>query len=145
IRDNPRPLPLPISLVVKKGSNTRSRTSFGIPAPVSSTEISIHGPGDEAPCSDTRPGSHSIYASAIVSVPPFAIASRALTARFNNAASSSDGSISQISDRSDCQLQSDTLANGPLNQRFELTDQRVHVERLWFEVLSSRKYQQLLR
>ena len=77
--------------------STRSRTSFGIPVPLSSTDISIHGLGDGAPCWDTRPSSRSMYLSAIMSVPPFGIASRELTAKFNNAASSSDASTSQTS------------------------------------------------
>jgi hypothetical protein len=35
----PRPVPLPTGLVVKKGSNTRSITSGGMPEPVSETLI----------------------------------------------------------------------------------------------------------
>lgn len=37
---SPCPLPLPGALVVKKGSHTRSRTSAGMPRPVSSTATS---------------------------------------------------------------------------------------------------------
>src|SRR3981081_440143 len=37
----PSPVPLPTSLVVKKGSKTRSRTSGGIPQPVSVTDSLI--------------------------------------------------------------------------------------------------------
>ena len=35
----PRPVPLPTGLVVKNGSNTRSRCSGAMPAPVSATEM----------------------------------------------------------------------------------------------------------
>ena len=35
----PRPVPLPTGLVVKKGSNTRSRCSGVMPLPVSATRI----------------------------------------------------------------------------------------------------------
>ena len=38
IVDNPKPVPLPTGLVVKNGSNIRSRISFGIPLPVSVIE-----------------------------------------------------------------------------------------------------------
>ena len=36
--DKPNPVPLPISLVVKKGSNARSMTSWLIPVPVSRSD-----------------------------------------------------------------------------------------------------------
>ena len=39
--DNPNPVPLPTSLVVKKGCKILSRFSIGIPRPLSVTEISI--------------------------------------------------------------------------------------------------------
>src|ERR1700716_594701 len=41
----PSPVPLPTSLVVKKGSKTRSRTSGGIPQPVSVTDSLTYDPG----------------------------------------------------------------------------------------------------
>ena len=37
--ESPRPVPLPMSLVVKKGSKILSRTCAGMPDPVSATEI----------------------------------------------------------------------------------------------------------
>src|SRR6266404_4381669 len=40
----PWPVPLPTALVVKNGSKIRSRTCFGIPAPVSPTQISAQSP-----------------------------------------------------------------------------------------------------
>ena len=42
---NPRPLPLPLSFVVKKGSNTRFNTSGSIPQPVSVTLTETYSPG----------------------------------------------------------------------------------------------------
>src|SRR5690606_25804196 len=41
--DRPRPVPWPISLVVKNGSKVRLRTASGMPTPLSSTWISAHG------------------------------------------------------------------------------------------------------
>ena len=38
----PRPVPLPISLVVKNGSNARLTTSSGMPSPVSDTATQIY-------------------------------------------------------------------------------------------------------
>ena len=37
--ERPRPVPCPIGLVVKKGSNALASTSAGMPAPVSETEM----------------------------------------------------------------------------------------------------------
>ena len=37
--DSPRPVPLPTSLVVTNGSNTRLRISLGIPGPSSDTSM----------------------------------------------------------------------------------------------------------
>jgi hypothetical protein len=41
----PSPVPLPLSLVEKKGSKIRARVSFFIPHPVSLTASSTYGPG----------------------------------------------------------------------------------------------------
>src|SRR5246500_765650 len=43
--DNPRPVPLPNSLVVKNGSKIRDKCSAGIPAPVSVTLRCAYWPG----------------------------------------------------------------------------------------------------
>ncbi|MHC2275095.1 hypothetical protein ACVME8_001706 [Bradyrhizobium diazoefficiens] len=47
---SPSPLPLPTSLVVKKGSNARSSTRLGMPEPVSVTAITIYSPGPTSGC-----------------------------------------------------------------------------------------------
>src|SRR5258708_35378172 len=50
----PSPVPLPTSLIVKKGSKTRSRTSGGIPQPLSVTDSLTYDPGPAtAPSSRT--------------------------------------------------------------------------------------------
>ncbi len=46
---SPRPVPLPAGLVVKKGSNTRSRTSGAMPHPVSVTAIVTYSPALQVP------------------------------------------------------------------------------------------------
>jgi hypothetical protein len=71
----PRPVPLPISLVVKKGSKARALTSGRMPIPVSRTAIAMQRAAG-------RPPSGRTFALETRSVPPFGIASRALTARF---------------------------------------------------------------
>jgi hypothetical protein len=43
--ESPRPVPLPMSLVVKKGSKILSRIFAGMPVPVSLTEMTRYGPG----------------------------------------------------------------------------------------------------
>ena len=78
----PRPVPLPVSFVVKKGSNTRARTPGDIPVPVSVTVISTQRTGSIPSCA---PGSPRLME--MLNVPPFGIASRALTARLMRAAS----------------------------------------------------------
>ena len=64
-------MPLPTPLVVKKGSMALSKTSFGIPVPVSSTVTSIQ--------------SLSIFRVRRVRVPFSGMASTALTQRFMKA------------------------------------------------------------
>src|SRR4051812_44966327 len=53
------PVPLPISLVVKNGSNTRSRVAVSIPAPVSDTLSRRHFPA--LPCRMTSNPPQSGY------------------------------------------------------------------------------------
>ncbi len=43
--DNPNPVPLPTSLVVKKGSNNLERIFSGIPGPLSEMLIAIQSLG----------------------------------------------------------------------------------------------------
>src|SRR6202048_4308458 len=85
----PSPVPLPTSLVVKKGSKTRSRTSGGIPQPVSVTDIFTYDPGKHPSAARS---SRTTFRVSISSTPPSGIASRAFRARLSRAVSSSDGS-----------------------------------------------------
>ena len=71
---SPSPVPLPSSLVVKNGSNTRARSSGGMPAPVSATSITTAG----------RPPGSSPGRTRGVSRPPSGMASAALVNRFRN-------------------------------------------------------------
>ena len=57
LTDSPRPVPFPPGLVVKKGSNSRSRCSCGIPGPVSEMRISIRPSSSARASTVTRPGS----------------------------------------------------------------------------------------
>ena len=74
---------MPTSLVVKKGSNTRSSRSAGTPTPLSCTLMTTKRPA--------RPGAapSAALAAWMRSDPPPGIASRALTARLISASSSS--------------------------------------------------------
>ena len=79
---SPSPVPLPFSLVVKKGSNARRRVASSIPKPESVTESATWGPGERpvrsAACSESR----ATVEVRKTSRPPSGIASRALMARF---------------------------------------------------------------
>ncbi len=90
----PRPVPSPLGLVVKNGSNARSMTSWGIPVPVSLTFRLLYRPG----ASPTRLAAWSVSTSALavatISFPPPGIASRALTARLTRTCSIWPGSAS---------------------------------------------------
>ena len=68
-------MPLPTSLVVKNGSNTRGSTSAGMPSPVSATRTATNSP--LKPSSLALPRS-TIGLAVMVSVPPDGMASRAL-------------------------------------------------------------------
>src|SRR5581483_2824106 len=70
---NPRPVPFPSGLVVKKESQMRSRFSRGMPTPVSTNSICTAG----APL-------RSATLTRVVSGPPTGIASAAFVRRFRN-------------------------------------------------------------
>jgi len=85
---SPSPVPWPLGLVVKNGSEARAATSGGMPVPVSLTRRRTYRRG-------ARPGfvlayarSTSTFSVSSVSVPPSGIASRALTARLSRTCSS---------------------------------------------------------
>ena len=79
--ERPRPVPLPTSLVVKNGSKILPITSCVMPQPVSSTSISAYSPA-ATPDPDSFRLSRSLTLRVRIDrVPPFAMASRALTAR----------------------------------------------------------------
>jgi hypothetical protein len=78
----PSPVPLPTSLVVKKGSKTRSRISGGIPQPVSVTDTSTYDPGKHPA---TAPSSRTTFRVSISSTPPSGMASRAFRAKLRRA------------------------------------------------------------
>ena len=81
--ESPRPVPLPISLVVKNGSKIFSISSGGMPWPVSRTSISTWSPAGVPPRPSAEAGPGSVtFSVRIISLPPSGIASRALTARF---------------------------------------------------------------
>lgn len=86
---NPSPEPCPTSLVVKYGSKTLSRMAGSIPLPVSATASTTYRPGGTGGSAASWSGV-AIRASEtpIVSVPPFGMASRALTARLTTTCSS---------------------------------------------------------
>ena len=85
------PCPCPSGFVVKKGSKIREIVASSIPVPVSVTRIRTNGP-----ISNVASGlSTSVcfrFWTLIVNVPPFSIASRALTARLTITCSSWTGS-----------------------------------------------------
>ena len=83
----PSPVPRPTSLVVKKGSNIRGRTSGAMPVPVSVTARQTKLPG-LAEGDRLARGSSMVTASVvIVRVPPSGIASRPLTLRLSRTCS----------------------------------------------------------
>ncbi len=81
----PRPVPLPISLVVKNGSNTRASRSGAMPEPVSVSETAAKGPA--AAAWPRIGGSGAPHCRRSVSVPAPSIASRAFTAMLTRAVS----------------------------------------------------------
>jgi hypothetical protein len=78
--ERPRPVPLPISLVVKKGSKIRSRTSGIMPVPVSVMLNTTYGPG--MAFSTVKSFCSSILAMVMLRLPPWGMASRALMPKF---------------------------------------------------------------
>ncbi|VUD74664.1 hypothetical protein MET9862_05297 [Methylobacterium symbioticum] len=83
--DRPSPVPLPTSLVVKKGSKMRGSTSGGMPEPVSVSETAAKALREPAWPRMRGIGRPAVRRS--VSVPSPAMASRALTAMLISAVS----------------------------------------------------------
>ena len=77
----PSPVPLPHSLVVKKGSKRWALTSGVIPQPVSAIASLTYRPGGRSG-SSPEAAPPSTFAVSMVTVPPSGIASRAFTTRF---------------------------------------------------------------
>src|SRR5262249_2775181 len=80
--ESPRPLPTPISLVVKKGSNMCSSTSCAMPVPVSLTSSTMYSPGPIEPTAAGRAASRRVVSRSTRSTPPRGIACAAFEARF---------------------------------------------------------------
>ena len=80
--DKPRPVPLPDSFVVKNGSKIRATVAGSIPPPVSRNDSLTCGPGCAGRCSAANLASRSTSRVSMARVPPVAMASRALTAKF---------------------------------------------------------------
>src|SRR3972149_2089156 len=79
---SPRPVPLPTSFVVKKGSNIRSLVFSSMPAPVSEAARRAYGPGFPYPWTLLKASSSVTRLSSRLRCPPSCMASRALVARF---------------------------------------------------------------
>jgi len=79
----PRPVPLPVSLVVKNGSKTFDRVASSMPIPMSVTASITYAPLRMSGWQCTWVSSSSTLAVSIVSLPPCGIASRAFTARLS--------------------------------------------------------------
>ena len=84
----PRPVPLPVSLVVKNGSKIRALVASSMPQPVSVTASIANRRTAAASRSRAYSGSCSTLAVSTVSLPPVGIASRAFTTRFMSTCSS---------------------------------------------------------
>ena len=128
---SPRPVPWPGSLVVKKGSKARSRTSSAMPVPSSTTVMRTPS---------------ATPATAIASVPPSGIASRALTARLTSTCSSCARSASTGSRPGpDRDAQRDALAQRAVEQALEVAQQAADVEHLGLDHLAAAEHEQLAR
>ena len=129
---------LAASLVVKNGSKARSRTSSGMPAPSSATVI-------RTPPASTSPAGRPL--TAIASVPPSGIASRALTARLTSTCSSwarstwtgtSPGPTVSRSAMRSLSVRS--------QQALEVADERAPTSSdLWLDDLAAAEHEQLAR
>ena len=89
--DRPSPVPMPIGLVVKNGSNALAITSGVMPVPVSDTHMDTYCPGDRLRSRAVRSSSQRLAVSTVI-LPPSGMASRALMHRFSRAFSSWPGS-----------------------------------------------------
>src|ERR671922_182384 len=68
--DRPSPVPLPFSLVVKKGSKIRARVFASIPIPVSLTASSTYAPGTTGWCASAYCSLNSALSVSRSSLPP---------------------------------------------------------------------------
>jgi len=87
--DKPSPVPLPRSLVVKKGSNTRNRVLSVMPLPSSFTVTRTNAPGWASAPAAAR-------ATLTSTLPPRGDASRAFDTKFKSSCCSSLGSIDVV-------------------------------------------------
>ena len=85
--DSPRPVPMPIDLVVKNGSKALAMTSGVMPVPVSDTHRDTYWPGGRSRSRAVRSSSQRLAVSMVI-WPPSGMASRALMQRFSSAFSS---------------------------------------------------------
>ena len=85
-------MPLPISLVVKKGSKIFFCSSAAMPEPVSVTAIITYCPATSSGSCTACSLETTAFDTAIVSLPPAGMASRELVARFMMACSNWPGS-----------------------------------------------------
>ena len=88
--ERPRPVPLPFSLVLKKGSNMRERVSSSIPMPSSLTVSITPACPARSGCTDDQ--YDLMFVVSIANPPPSGIASRAFTTRFMITCSTCPGS-----------------------------------------------------
>ena len=139
----PRPVPLPTSLVVKKGSKTRSRTSGGIPQPLSATDNLTYDPG-------TAPGHGSLVQNDVPRLDLEHAAIRHGIAPIQGQVE--EGGLQQrridvaqpqslVGPQLDLASASDRLANEPL----EFANQLVCADQFWVQSLPPRKGEKLRR
>ena len=133
--DRPSPVPLPTALVVKKGSNTRDRTSGLIPCPLSLTAITTKAPLSP---SGARPASSCLFSAEIVTAPSCGMASRAFNTMLSSASSNSllsTWTIPRSRARANCQahLRADRAAQ----DRFQLPDGGGRIDHFRIERLAA--------
>src|SRR5205809_631933 len=90
----PRPVPTPMGLVVKNGSNTRARVLASMPMPVSLSATLTYDPGSTQACNGRSAAPRRVRRTSTCSVPPFGMASRALLTRCRTICFTAAGSTS---------------------------------------------------